>query len=124
MTGWLSLSESRAGQGALRVLPCLKEATAYFYLRPFCDDVDASDFPGAYPGKGQDINPVHHRPLCDAMVSIPKVCSLAFLTPDHTRFPRGTVCSGTVMQCMQWKLRIVVVVMQVSSLSQQQPGAV
>lgn len=33
--GWLSLSETRANEGTLRVLPNLKEVSAYIMLRPF-----------------------------------------------------------------------------------------
>ena len=37
--GWLSLSNSGPGRGTLRVLPLLREATAYWMLRPFLPDV-------------------------------------------------------------------------------------
>lgn len=33
--GWLALSETRAAEGTLKVLPFLKESTAYIMLRPF-----------------------------------------------------------------------------------------
>lgn len=33
--GWLALSETRSAEGTLKVLPFLKESTAYIMLRPF-----------------------------------------------------------------------------------------
>ena len=44
--GWMSLSHSRPGTGTLRVLPLLKESTAYWILRPFLSDVPKDLFPG------------------------------------------------------------------------------
>jgi hypothetical protein len=44
--GWMSLSHSRPGTGTLRVLPLLKESTAYWILRPFLPDVPKDLFPG------------------------------------------------------------------------------
>jgi hypothetical protein len=42
----MSLSHSRPGTGTLRVLPLLKESTAYWILRPFLPDVPKDLFPG------------------------------------------------------------------------------
>lgn len=71
--GWLSLSNTGPTQGTLRVVPFLREATAYMMLRPFLDDVPATDFPGARPKTTQDVNTTWHAPLVDAVTSIPAV---------------------------------------------------
>ena len=43
------MSHLGPGKGTLRLLPILKEATAFFMLRPFASDVSGSTFPGCYP---------------------------------------------------------------------------
>ena len=47
--GWLSMSHSGPGKGTLRLLPLLKEVTAFLMLRPFASDVPSGIFPGCYP---------------------------------------------------------------------------
>lgn len=71
--GWLSLGNSGPGRGTLRVLPLLKEATAYWMLRPFLPDVPEGVFPGAFPGKTFHISNRWHPKLHDELVSIPEV---------------------------------------------------
>lgn len=69
--GWLALSPQAPGSGTLKVLPCVKEATAYILLRPFLPDVPAADFCGAIPGKGQDLMRKWHGELFDSLVPVP-----------------------------------------------------
>jgi hypothetical protein len=71
--GWLSMSPSGPGHGTLRVLPVLKEATAYWMLRPFLRDVPPNLFPGCYPGKTFHISEQWHSDLHKHLISIPKV---------------------------------------------------
>ncbi|EWC44568.1 hypothetical protein DRE_06649 [Drechslerella stenobrocha 248] len=87
--GWLSLSSCGPGEGTLRVNPLLKQATAYFMLRPFFSppknnpsslegwELDLSDsrFPGAAQGRGQEMSDsTHpHLQLQHSMVSAPRV---------------------------------------------------
>mmetsp|Transcript_133071 Transcript_133071/g.315418 ORF Transcript_133071/g.315418 Transcript_133071/m.315418 type:complete len:419 (+) Transcript_133071:45-1301(+) len=71
--GWLSLSHAGSGRGALLLAPILREATAFLLLRPFLEDVPASSFCGANPGKVQDLFPEFHQELIDCLVPIPDV---------------------------------------------------
>ena len=71
--GWLTLSPSGPGSGTLRVLPLLKEATAYWILRPFMSDVPRDLFPGCYPAKTLHITEKWHQLLADHLVSIPDI---------------------------------------------------
>ncbi|KAI5310906.1 hypothetical protein KEM55_002373 [Ascosphaera atra] len=78
--GWLSMSDTRPGEGTLHVCPMVKQASAYTLLRPFFNVqsgepmLDAS-FPGAVPGTCQEYNPVTHPhlELETSMVSVPHV---------------------------------------------------
>ncbi|KAF3902359.1 hypothetical protein AA313_de0208805 [Arthrobotrys entomopaga] len=87
--GWLSLSSCGPGEGTLRVNPLLKQATAYFMLRPFFSlsksnpssldgwklDLSTSRFPGSAQGRGQEMShKTHpHLQLQHSMVSAPRV---------------------------------------------------
>ncbi|KAL8720792.1 MAG: hypothetical protein Q9225_002387 [Loekoesia sp. 1 TL-2023] len=93
--GWLAMSETGAGEGHLMVCPMLREATAYFLLRPFFEAVkgsvgepgylDAENWrleervssvlQGAVPANGQELNAVlqPHLGLEDTMVHVPRV---------------------------------------------------
>ncbi|KAL8727010.1 MAG: hypothetical protein Q9181_005855 [Wetmoreana brouardii] len=92
--GWLAMSETGAGEGHLMVCPALKEATAYFLLRPFfspkktfdhpdylepdnwtLEDPLTSNLQGAVPGNGQELNSILHPHLSlrDTMVHVPRV---------------------------------------------------
>ncbi|KAF2435447.1 DUF1479-domain-containing protein [Tothia fuscella] len=95
--GWLSMSDVSAGEGHLLVNPMLRAATAYILLRPFfeakrsVDQVSAEDylqpenwmleteattqFQGATPGHGQELNAVlhPHLELDKSMVHMPIV---------------------------------------------------
>lgn len=71
--GWVALSPQGPGDGSLKVIPMLKEASAYFLLRPFLEDVDDSQLSGAQPGKAQSIDSTWHQALLEALVSIPKM---------------------------------------------------
>ncbi|KAL8947969.1 MAG: hypothetical protein Q9222_005798 [Ikaeria aurantiellina] len=92
--GWLAMSEIEAGEGHLMVCPLLKEATAYFLLRPFFTPTKAVDDPtnldvdnwvpedpgssvlqGAVPASGQELNAVlhPHLDLENTMVHMPNV---------------------------------------------------
>lgn len=56
--GWLSLSDTKAGEGTIRFLPNLNLTIPYIMLRPLFDEDDHltlnnSYFPGAFPGSGQ-----------------------------------------------------------------------
>ncbi|SPC66996.1 related to DUF1479 domain protein [Ustilago sp. UG-2017b] len=97
LQGWLSLSHTRAGEGTLRVLPFLRESTAYIILRPFFTHLkpassfsspsqflDASNwvfdgtslkFPGCSLGHNIELSPeTHpHLELEKTTVSIPDV---------------------------------------------------
>ena len=53
--GWLALSSFGPDCGTLRVMPLLRESTAFVLLRPFLPDVPPSDFCGAFPNKSQDL---------------------------------------------------------------------
>jgi hypothetical protein len=81
--GWLSLSETGPGEGTLKIFPFLKEATAYWVLRPFVRptelgsdwelDTESPEFHGALPGFGQEMYP-HFHPhlrLPDSLPSVP-----------------------------------------------------
>jgi Gig2-like len=80
--GWLSLSETGPGEGTLKVCPFLKEATAYWMLRPLVRQTDSGDweidisgteFHGAVPGRGQELSPRSHPHLSlpESMPSLP-----------------------------------------------------
>jgi hypothetical protein len=78
--GWLSLSHTAPGEGTLRLFPALKEATAYWILRPFIGEDGRVDggragFEGAAMGAAQELSPGQHPGLRleDAMVSVPTV---------------------------------------------------
>ncbi|KAI9745225.1 MAG: hypothetical protein M1818_001503 [Claussenomyces sp. TS43310] len=93
--GWLSLSTTSPGEGTLKVYPLLKQATAYYLLRPFFSaknaDATRSGFldeenwildveqtsliQGAAPGLGQEFNTaLHpHLDLERGMTHVPKV---------------------------------------------------
>lgn len=72
--GTLSLSSGGTGQGALLLLPMLREATAYLLLRPFFgSDVPPDSFCGANPGRVQDLYPEFHQELMDGLVPIPDI---------------------------------------------------
>ncbi|KAH7327693.1 hypothetical protein B0J17DRAFT_620383 [Rhizoctonia solani] len=83
--GWLALSETGPNQGTLRTYPLLRESVAYVIMRPFFRsikpilsnsptledlspsnwtlDLDGTDFPGAVPGSGQELNAITHPHL-------------------------------------------------------------
>ncbi|KAK4055478.1 hypothetical protein OIV83_000024 [Microbotryomycetes sp. JL201] len=98
--GWLSLSSTGPSEGTLRVMPLLKEATAYWVLRPFFKpinpeepnadgtysnqflaadnwefDATSSEFPGCVLGGSIELNAITHPhlQLSKAMVSVPHV---------------------------------------------------
>jgi len=71
--GWLSLSRSGHGRGALMVVPLVRETSAFLMLRPFLDDVPESSFCGANPGKTQDLLPKFHAAVIEGLVPIPDV---------------------------------------------------
>lgn len=71
--GWMALSYTGPGEGTLRVHPNVQQSTAYLMLRPFLEDVDATDFPGAIPRTSMDVNERFHGPICEQMVSVPEV---------------------------------------------------
>ena len=89
--GWLATSNSGPGQGTLRVLPLLKESTAYWMLRPFLPDVPEDVFPGCYPGKGFHVSERFHPELYSALVSIPEV------QPGDTVWWHGDLVRGIRM---------------------------
>jgi hypothetical protein len=57
--------------GTLKVLPLIKEATAFVLQRPLSEGVPKNDFCGAIPGKSHDISSKWHDPLMRAVVPIP-----------------------------------------------------
>lgn len=82
--GWMALSSTGAGEGTLLVFPALREATAYFVLRPFFRpikakevvgeekylaaenwelDLDSSTYPGSVVGKTQEMGEETHPHL-------------------------------------------------------------
>jgi hypothetical protein len=80
--GWLSLSETGPTEGTLKVFPFLKEATAYWILRPFVKqtasgdwelDTSSTEFHGALPGRGQElfVKTHPHLGLPDSLPSLP-----------------------------------------------------
>ena len=71
--GWLSLSNAEPGTGTLKVLPLLKEPTAYLMLRPFLSDVRENQMPGCIPSKAFHISRKWHPDLYDNLISIPKI---------------------------------------------------
>lgn len=71
--GWLSMSHSGPGKGTLRVLPLLKEPTAFWMLRPFASDVPKGAFPGCYPSKTFHVTQRWHKLLADHLVSLPEI---------------------------------------------------
>jgi len=71
--GWIALSGQGKGDGTLQVVPMLREALAYFLLRPLLEDVPADLLCGARRGKAQAISADWHQPLLDCLISIPHV---------------------------------------------------
>jgi hypothetical protein len=71
--GWIALSGQGKGDGTLQVVPMLREALAYFLLRPLLDDVPEDLLCGSRRGKAQAISAEWHQPLLDCLVSIPHV---------------------------------------------------
>ncbi|KGO74350.1 Protein of unknown function DUF1479 [Penicillium italicum] len=77
---WLSMSDTKPGEGSLHVCPMINHSTAYTILRPFFNTesskpaLDAT-FPGSVPGACQEYNPVTHPHLDleSTMVSVPQV---------------------------------------------------
>lgn len=84
--GWMALSSTGAGEGTLLVFPALREATAYFVLRPFFRpinhpkggdytdpdylasqnwelDLDSASYPGSVVGKTQEMTERTHPHL-------------------------------------------------------------
>lgn len=97
LQGWLSMSTTRAGEGTLKVLPFLRESTAYIVLRPFftplvpraqCSteaqflhadnwvlDTTSRRFPGCSLGHNIELSTTTHPHLAldKTMTSIPHV---------------------------------------------------
>ncbi|SPO21918.1 related to DUF1479 domain protein [Ustilago trichophora] len=96
LQGWLSMSNTNAGEGTLKVLPFLSESTAYIILRPFftpvkpqtsCSkseflhasnwtfDGETRRFPGCSLGHNIELDPATHPhlELERTMISIPSV---------------------------------------------------
>ena len=71
--GWMSLSNSEPSTGTLKVLPLLKEPTAYILLRPFLSDVKENEMPGCVPSKTFQISHKWHPDLFNNLVSLPKL---------------------------------------------------
>ena len=71
--GWVSLTRSGPGKGTLRILPLLKEVTAFWMLRPFASDVPEGSFPGCYPSKTFHVLNKWHKLLVDHLVSLPDI---------------------------------------------------
>jgi len=94
--GWLSLSDTGPNEGTLKVYPLIREATAYFLLRPFFKPLVPStsldylaprnwvlqtpremdsNLQGAFPGHGQELSDeLHpHLQLSKTMIHIPRV---------------------------------------------------
>ena len=69
--GWIALTEQGENDGTLQVIPMLKEATAYLLLRPFLADIEKDILCGAQMSRAQNISGEFHKPLLDALVSIP-----------------------------------------------------
>ncbi|CAE6509573.1 unnamed protein product [Rhizoctonia solani] len=83
--GWLALSETGPSEGTLRTYPLLRESVAYVLMRPFFRphkpiltsspsldelspsnwvmDLESTEFPGAVPGSGQELNAITHPHL-------------------------------------------------------------
>ncbi|KAG8934027.1 hypothetical protein FRC02_010764 [Tulasnella sp. 418] len=92
--GWTSLSTTGPNEGALRVFPLIKEATAYLILRPFFQptlnpshpdffapdswklNLESTDFPNSPMGRAQELSTASHPHLRldeGGMVSIKSV---------------------------------------------------
>ena len=69
--GWLSLSPLESG--SFYVLPLLKEATAFWMLRPFGQDVPPDEFPGCFPGQTLKLSKKWHEPLFEQLISLPSL---------------------------------------------------
>lgn len=69
--GWLAMSSLE--EGGLSVLPLLKEATAYWMLRPFGQDVPSEEFPGCSPGRMMGISKKWHEPLFEHLTRLPSL---------------------------------------------------
>ncbi|CAE6509581.1 unnamed protein product [Rhizoctonia solani] len=83
--GWIALSETGPNEGTLRTYPLLRESVAYVLMRPFFRphkpiltsspsldelspsnwvmDLESTEFPGAVPGSGQELNAITHPHL-------------------------------------------------------------
>ncbi|KAJ1307001.1 hypothetical protein OPQ81_007981 [Rhizoctonia solani] len=83
--GWLALSQTGPNEGTLRTYPLLRESVAYVIMRPFFRplrpiltnspsldelspsnwtmDLENTEFPGAVPGSGQELNAITHPHL-------------------------------------------------------------
>ncbi len=70
--GWTALTGSGSGDGTLRVMPALKESTAYLLLRPLLPSVTTREMPGCDWGQFRP-SAEWHAELFDAMVPVPKV---------------------------------------------------
>ncbi|PWZ00528.1 DUF1479-domain-containing protein [Testicularia cyperi] len=97
LQGWLSMSDTKAGEGTLKLLPFLRESTAYIVLRPFfsprksrtecastSEFLDASNwvfdgtskkFPGCSLGHNIELDDATHPhlELAETMTSVPQV---------------------------------------------------
>ena len=112
--GWMSMSETKAGEGTLMVNPLFQKASAYYLLRPFfrpnkaVGDVDSNTFlsvnnwgteseatpvlQGAVPSNCQELNDVlhPHLELGKTMVHVPKI-----RPGDYVAWHCDSVCSCT-----------------------------
>ena len=69
--GWMAMNTLEEGAG-LSVVPLLKEATAYWMLRPFGQDVPSEEFPGCFPSRPQmTMSENWHKPLLDHLIKLP-----------------------------------------------------
>lgn len=80
LQGWLALSDVKAGEGTIRVLPNIKLVNAYSILRPFfwadTEEIDltSAKFPGVtFVGTGQFFlnKYMHHLRQAETVLSIP-----------------------------------------------------
>ena len=69
--GWIALTTQGENDGTLQIIPMLKEATAYLLLRPFLADIEKDNLCGTHIGRAQNISGEFHKPLLDALMSIP-----------------------------------------------------
>ena len=71
--GWTALTASGPGDGTLRVLPNVKEATAFLLLRPLLGDAADPDVADAWLKRTFFTPSSLFKPLHEAMVSVPRV---------------------------------------------------